>query len=168
MSRGAVLTARRAVVKIGSSSLTTACGGLDSDLVAELVDALDGGRRSGTEIILVSSRTVPAGLAPLRLPRLPRDLATLQAAASVGQGLLVARYTEAFAKRGVCVGQVLLTVEDVVRRAHYRNARTTLSRLLDLGVVPIVNENDAVANDEIRFGDNNRLPRVGAPPAPPA
>src|SRR3954453_16291398 len=157
MSRGAVLTARRAVVKVGSSSLTTASGGLDGDRVEALVEALDGRRRSGTEIILVSSGAIAAGLAPLRLSRRPRDLATLQAAASVGQGLLVARYTEAFAKRGVCVGQVLLTVEDVVRRAHLRNARTTLSRLLDLDVVPIVNENDAVANDEIRFGDNDRL-----------
>jgi glutamate 5-kinase len=157
MSRGAVRTARRAVVKVGSSSLTTASGGLDGDRVDALVEALDERRRSGTEIILVSSGAIAAGLAPLGLARRPRDLATLQAAASVGQGLLVARYTHAFARRGVCVGQVLLTVEDVVRRAHYRNARTTLRRLLDLDVVPIVNENDAVANEEIRFGDNDRL-----------
>lgn len=157
MSRGAVLTARRAVVKVGSSSLTTASGGLDGDRVEALVEALDARRRSGTEIILVSSGAIAAGLAPLGLRRRPRDLATLQAAASVGQGLLVARYTEAFASRGVCVGQVLLTVDDVIRRAHYRNARTTLRRLLDLDVVPIVNENDAVANEEIRFGDNDRL-----------
>jgi glutamate 5-kinase len=157
MSRGAVLAARRAVIKVGSSSLTTASGGLDGDRVEALVAALDERRRSGTEIILVSSGAIAAGLAPLGLARRPRDLATLQAAASVGQGLLVARYTEAFARRGVRVGQVLLTVDDVVRRAHYRNARTTLGRLLDLHVVPIVNENDAVANDEIRFGDNDRL-----------
>src|SRR5690242_1304908 len=157
MSRGAVLAARRAVIKVGSSSLTTASGGLDGDRVEALVEALDERRRSGTEIILVSSGAIAAGLAPLGLARRPRDLATLQAAASVGQGLLVARYTEAFARRGVRVGQVLLTVDDVVRRAHYRNARTTLGRLLDLHVVPIVNENDAVANDEIRFGDNDRL-----------
>lgn len=157
MSRGAVLAARRAVIKVGSSSLTTASGGLDGDRVDALVEALDARRRSGTEIILVSSGAIAAGLAPLGLARRPRDLATLQAAASVGQGLLVARYTDAFAGRGVCVGQVLLTVDDVVRRAHYRNARTTLRRLLDLHVVPIVNENDAVANDEIRFGDNDRL-----------
>jgi glutamate 5-kinase len=157
MSRGAVLAARRAVIKVGSSSLTTASGGLDGDRVEALVAALDERRRSGTEIILVSSGAIAAGLAPLGLARRPRDLATLQAAASVGQGLLVARYTEAFARRGVRVGPVLLTVDDVVRRAHYRNARTTLGRLLDLHVVPIVNENDAVANDEIRFGDNDRL-----------
>lgn len=157
MSRAAVLAARRAVVKVGSSSLTTASGGLDGDRVEALVEALDARRRAGTEIILVSSGAIAAGLAPLGLARRPRDLATLQAAASVGQGLLVAKYTDAFSRRGVCVGQVLLTVEDVVRRAHYRNARTTLRRLLNLNVVPIVNENDAVATAEIKVGDNDNL-----------
>ena len=90
-------------------------------------------------------------------PRRPRDLATQQAAASVGQGLLVARYTAAFARHELTVGQVLLTADDVIRRAHYVNARRTLDRLLGLGVVPVVNENDTVATDEIRFGDNDRL-----------
>jgi glutamate 5-kinase len=89
--------------------------------------------------------------------RRPRDLATLQAAASVGQMLLVERYSSSFARYQRCVGQVLLTAEDIVRRAHYRNARRTLERLLALRVVPIVNENDAVATEEIRFGDNDRL-----------
>ena len=87
----------------------------------------------------------------------PRDLATQQAAASIGQGLLMHRYTEAFADHGITVGQVLMTAEDVVRRAHYRNAQRTLYRLLELGALPIVNENDTVATDEIRFGDNDRL-----------
>ena len=87
----------------------------------------------------------------------PRDLATQQAAASVGQGLLVHRYTEAFARHGLVVGQVLLTADDVVRRTHYRNAHRTLDRLLELGALPVVNENDTVATDEIRFGDNDRL-----------
>jgi glutamate 5-kinase len=107
--------------------------------------------------VLVSSGAIAAGLAPLALPRRPKDLATQQAAASVGQGLLMARYTEAFARRGCTVGQVLLTADDVVRRSHYANARRTLSRLLGLDVVPIVNENDTVATDEIKFGDNDRL-----------
>ena len=107
--------------------------------------------------MLVSSGAIAAGLAPLGLPRRPRDLATQQAAASVGQGLLVDRYTAAFARHGVLVGQVLLTADDLIRRAHYRNAQRTLARLLELGVVPVVNENDTVATDEIRFGDNDRL-----------
>ena len=112
---------------------------------------------AGREVVLVSSGAIAAGLAPLGLARRPRDLATQQAAASVGQGLLVHRYTEAFARHGLTVGQVLLTADDVVRRAHYRNAQRTLHRLLELGVVPVVNENDTVATDEIRFGDNDRL-----------
>ena len=107
--------------------------------------------------MLVSSGAIAAGLAPLGLPRRPRDLATQQAAASVGQGLLVARYTAAFGRHGVRTGQVLLSADDLMRRAHYRNAQRTLSRLLELGILPIVNENDTVATDEIRFGDNDRL-----------
>ena len=107
--------------------------------------------------MLVSSGAIAAGLAPLGLPRRPRDLATQQAAASVGQGLLVARYTAAFARHGVRTGQVLLSADDLMRRAHYRNAQRTLSLLLELGILPIVNENDTVATDEIRFGDNDRL-----------
>src|SRR5690606_24602433 len=107
--------------------------------------------------VLVSSGAIAAGLTPLGLPARPRDLATAQAAASVGQGLLIARYTQAFGLHGIRVGQVLLTVEDTIRRGHYRNARRAFSRLLDLGVVPVVNENDTVVTDEIRFGDNDRL-----------
>ena len=107
--------------------------------------------------MLVSSGAIASGLAPLGLPRRPRDLATQQAAASVGQGLLVARYPAAFARHGVQPGQILLTADDLMRRAHYRNAQRTLGRLLELGVLPVVNENDTVATDEIRFGDNDRL-----------
>jgi glutamate 5-kinase len=150
-------TARRIVVKVGSSSLTTAAGGLDLQHVDKLVDVLGGLCGDGREVVLVSSGAIAAGLAPLRLPRRPRDLATQQAAASVGQGLLIARYADSFARHRLTVGQVLLTVDDVTRRVHYRNAYRTLRRLLDLGVVPIVNENDTVATEEIRFGDNDRL-----------
>ena len=107
--------------------------------------------------MLVSSGAIAAGLPPLRLRARPRDLATQQAAASVGQGLLVSRYTEAFARHGRTVGQVLLTADDLVRRTHYRNALRTLDKLLAVGAVPVVNENDTVATDEIRFGDNDRL-----------
>ena len=136
------------------SSLTTADGGSTTARLDALVDAL--AARDG-EVVLVSSGAIAAGLAPLGLARRPRDLATLQAAASVGQSLLVQRYATAFARHGRTVGQVLLTADDVVRRSHYRNAQTTLERLLALGVVPVVNENDAVATEEIRFGDNDRL-----------
>jgi glutamate 5-kinase len=158
VSREAVATAQRLVVKVGSSSLTTAAGGLDPDRLDALVDALCHARsaRAGS-LVLVSSGAIAAGLAPLGLARRPRDLATQQAAASVGQMLLVQRYATAFARHGHTVGQVLLTADDVVRRSHYRNAQTTFDRLLSLSVVPVVNENDAVATDEIRFGDNDRL-----------
>lgn len=154
--REEVTRARRIVVKVGSSSLTTAAGGLDADRVDALVDTLaKAGERK--EIVLVSSGAIAAGLAPLGLDRRPRDLARQQAAASVGQGLLVARYTASFARYGRRVGQVLLTTVDTSRRAHYRNAYRTLDQLLAMGAVPIVNENDTVATDEIRFGDNDRL-----------
>ncbi|OQD52143.1 glutamate 5-kinase [Streptomyces phaeoluteigriseus] len=150
--------ARRIVVKVGSSSLTTATGGLDADRVDALVDVLAKIRSGGErEIVLVSSGAIAAGLAPLGLRRRPKDLARQQAAASVGQGLLVARYTASFARYGVRVGQILLTSDDMSRRAHHRNASRTLDKLLAMGAFPVVNENDTVATDEIRFGDNDRL-----------
>lgn len=156
--RQGVAQARRIVVKVGSSSLTTASGGLDADRVDALVDVLAKSRSGGEkEIVLVSSGAIAAGLAPLGLRRRPRDLARQQAAASVGQGLLVARYTASFARYGVRVGQVLLTSDDMSRRAHHRNASRTLDKLLAMGAFPVVNENDTVATDEIRFGDNDRL-----------
>ncbi len=150
-------SARRIVVKVGSSSLSTAAGGLDVDRLDALVDVLAGLVADGREAVLVSSGAIATGLAPLGLSRRPHDLATQQAAASVGQGLLIGRYAAAFGRHSRTVGQVLLTVDDVTRRAHYRNAYRTLCRLLELGTVPIVNENDTVATDEIRFGDNDRL-----------
>jgi glutamate 5-kinase len=157
VTRAAIAGARRLVVKVGSSSLASPEGGLDGAQVAALVDAVATRLAGGTQVVLVSSGAIAAGLRPLGLTKRPRDLATQQAAASVGQGLLVERYTAAFARHGRTVGQILLTSDDVVRRAHYRNAQRTFDRLLSLGVVPIVNENDTVATEEIRFGDNDRL-----------
>lgn len=157
MSRSGVRTAQRIVVKVGSSSLTTAAGGIDPARVAALVDDLAAVRVRGADLVLVSSGAIAAGLAPLSYRRRPRDLARQQAAASVGQGLLVHRYTEEFARHGQVTGQVLLTADDVTRRSHYRNAQRTFEKLLELGAVPIVNENDTVATTEIRFGDNDRL-----------
>jgi glutamate 5-kinase len=155
--REEVLAAKRIVVKVGSSSLTTAAGGIDPARVRRLVDVLAAVRARGAEVVLVSSGAIAAGLMPLHLERRPRGLAAQQAAASVGQGLLVHRYTEEFARHGLVTGQVLLTVDDVTRRAHYRNAHQTLAQLLEFGVLPVVNENDTVATHEIRFGDNDRL-----------
>ena len=155
--RAAIAAATRVVVKVGSSSLTTPQGGIDQDRITRLADALAIRAQGGTQVVLVSSGAIAAGLAPLGLASRPRDLATQQAAASVGQGLLVATYSAAFQRHGVRTGQVLLSADDLMRRGHYRNAQRTLSRLLELGVLPIVNENDTVATDEIRFGDNDRL-----------
>jgi glutamate 5-kinase len=162
--RDAVAGAARVVVKVGSSSLTGApegpdgsAAGIDSARLDSLVDALAEVRATGRELLLVTSGAIAAGLGPMGLTRRPRDLATQQAAASVGQGLLMHKYTQAFARHGLTSGQVLLTAEDVVRRAHYRNAQRTLNRLLAMGAVPVVNENDTVATEEIRFGDNDRL-----------
>ncbi|GAA5154250.1 glutamate 5-kinase [Nocardioides marinquilinus] len=155
--RPEVTAARRVVVKVGSSSLTTAAGGLDPDRLRALVDVLAAARAREVEVVLVSSGAIAAGLAPLGLTRRPTVLASQQAAAAVGQGLLVHRYTDELARHGVVAGQVLLTADDVTRRSHYRNAHQTLARLLELGVLPIVNENDTVATSEIRFGDNDRL-----------
>ncbi|WP_329084403.1 MULTISPECIES: glutamate 5-kinase [unclassified Streptosporangium] len=156
-ARERIRTASRLVVKVGSSSLTTPQGTIDVDRVDALVDVLGARRKAGTQIVLVSSGAIAAGLGPLGLPARPRDLATQQAAASVGQGVLVARYTSSFARYGLRVGQVLLTADDMMRRSHHVNAERTLARLLELGIVPVVNENDTVATDEIRFGDNDRL-----------
>ncbi|MUK01928.1 glutamate 5-kinase [Vibrio cholerae] len=156
-SRADLPTAGRIVVKVGSSSLTSVSGGISGEALVGLADVLAGRRRAGTEIILVSSGAIAAGLAPLGLARRPSQLSTQQAAASVGQGLLMERYSRAFAAHGITVSQILLTAEDLVRRSHYANAHRAMERLLNFGVVPIVNENDTVASHEIRFGDNDRL-----------
>ncbi|CAL9603592.1 Glutamate 5-kinase [Actinosynnema sp. ALI-1.44] len=156
-ARQAVAAAGRVVVKVGSSSLTTAQGGLDRSRLDALVDAVAARCAAGSQVVLVSSGAIAAGLAPLGITRRPRDLATQQAAASVGQLTLAHAYANSFGRYQLTVGQVLLTADDVVRRSHYRNAQRTFSRLLALGAVPVVNENDTVATEEIRFGDNDRL-----------
>ena len=149
--------AARVVVKVGSSSLTTPDGEIAGDAIAALAATLAARHQAGTQLVLVSSGAIASGLAPLGLTRRPSDLATQQAAASVGQGLLIARYAAAFTAHNIRTGQVLLSADDLMRRTHYRNAQRTLDRLLELGVLPVVNENDTVATDEIRFGDNDRL-----------
>ncbi len=156
-ARPDIAASLRTVVKVGSSSLTTRDGAIDDTRIAALVAAIAARAGNGQQVLLVSSGAIAAGLAPLGLERRPRDLATQQAAASVGQGLLIARYAAAFAAHGLGTGQVLLTADDLMRRGHYRNAQRTLDRLLELRFVPVINENDTVATDEIRFGDNDRL-----------
>lgn len=156
-TRQQIALAARVVVKVGSSSLTSLDGGLDHHRLDALVDAIAARQAGGSQMVLVSSGAIAAGLAPLRLGRRPRDLATQQAAASVGQVQLAHAYSASFARHGVTIGQVLLTADDVIRRAHYRNAQRALGRLLALGTLPVINENDAVATDEIRVGDNDRL-----------
>jgi glutamate 5-kinase len=151
-----IAAADRVVVKVGSSSLTTATGEIADDKITALAAAL-AARHAAGQVVLVSSGAIASGLVPLGLTRRPSDLATQQAAASVGQGLLIARYTAAFSRHGIRTGQVLLSADDLMRRTHYRNAQRTLDRLLELGVLPVVNENDTVATEEIRFGDNDRL-----------
>ena len=155
--RRAVSGARRVVVKVGSSSLTTPEGLIDDGRIRDLVRVLAARRALGQEVILVSSGSVAAGMGPLGMTRRPHDLASQQAAASVGQGLLVASYTAELAGHGLTAAQVLLTVEDMMRRVQHRNAQRTLRRLLDIGALPIINENDTVATHELRFGDNDRL-----------
>jgi len=156
--RKAIVDAHRIVIKIGSSSLTGKAGErLDPQSVDHLVDAVASLKKIGKEVLIVSSGAIAAGLAPLGLAKRPSDLATQQAAAAVGQGLLIHRYTESFARHGITASQVLLTIDDVVRRSHYQNAQRTLLKLISLGVVPVINENDSVGTQEIRFGDNDRI-----------
>lgn len=155
--RDLVANAKRIVIKIGSSTLTGRGAGLDASAVDRLVDVVADARKRGIEVLVVSSGAIAAGLAPLGLHARPKDLSTQQAAASVGQGLLIHRYTESFARYGITASQVLLTTTDVVRRSHYSNAQRALFKLISMGVVPVINENDTVGTSEIRFGDNDRL-----------
>lgn len=157
IKRDLVASAKRIVIKIGSSSLTGSGAGLDASAVDRLVDVVAEVRKRGAEVLVVSSGAIAAGLAPLGLQTRPKDLSTQQAAASVGQGLLIHRYTESFARYGITASQVLLTTTDVVRRSHYSNAQRALFKLISMGVVPVINENDTVGTSEIRFGDNDRL-----------
>jgi glutamate 5-kinase len=146
------------VVKIGTSSLTDDHGEISQATVEKLCAEVATLRGRGWRVVLVTSGAIAAGLPALGLSGArPADLGTLQAISAVGQSRLMRTYDDALARHGLVGGQVLLAPLDFVHRAQYLHARGTLTRLLDLGVVPVVNENDAVADDEIRFGDNDRL-----------
>ncbi|MDP0398792.1 glutamate 5-kinase [Tsukamurella strandjordii] len=155
--RAAVAEARKLVVKIGSSALTDLEHGLSSDRLDALTDAIVARLDRGTEVIVVSSGAIGAGMAPLGLKRRPTDLATKQAVASVGQLQLANAWGASFQRYDRIVSLVLLTAHDVGLRVHAANAQRTLDRLRSLGAVPIINENDVVASNEVRFGDNDRL-----------
>ena len=147
----------RLVVKVGTASIVGPDGHPAEDRLDRLCAGIAGIRGLGIEVVLVSSGAIAAGLGPLGLAGRPADIPSLQAAAAVGQGLLLQRYSALLADRGLVCAQMLLTQHDFMQRQQYLNARNTLDRLLALGAIPIVNENDTVATDEIRFGDNDRL-----------
>lgn len=153
-----MIEAKRIVIKVGSSTLTGRDGAyLDPERLDEVVDLIASLKRNGKEVVLVSSGAIASGLSPLGLDARPRDLTLQQAVASVGQGLLIRHYFDSFARHEVIPTQVLITAEDVMRRSHYLNVRGTLLKSIELGLVPVINENDSVAFAEIRFGDNDRI-----------
>ena len=155
--RRSISNANTIVVKVGSSSLTDLSGHLDVQKLRALVTAISRAQMSGANVVLVSSGAIAAGFGLLGFNERPKDVPTQQATASVGQGLLMYQYESAFAEFGIRVGQMLLTADVTISPSRYRNAQRTMLRLLELGVVPIVNENDALSSNEIRFGDNDRL-----------
>ena len=155
--RDAIRTARSVVVKVGTTALTDTSGIFDARRLAALADAIEARMKAGSDVVIVSSGAIAAGIEPLGLSKRPADLATKQAAASVGQVALVNAWNTAFARYERTVGQVLLTAHDISQRVQHTNAARTLDRLRALHAVAIVNENDTVATNEIRFGDNDRL-----------
>lgn len=157
MSREKLKTSRRWVIKVGSSLVTAKGRGLDHEAIIDWCSQIAALRAQGHQVVLVSSGAVAEGMARLKLPKRPDTLHGLQAAAAVGQMGLVRAYEAAFASHQLHAAQILLTHEDVSDRGRYLNARGTLQALLELGVVPVVNENDTVATDEIRLGDNDTL-----------
>jgi glutamate 5-kinase len=147
----------RIVAKIGSSSLTDELGVIDRAVIAEVCRQIASLRASGHEVVLVSSGAVSAGVSALGLTERPSDVGTLQALSAAGQSRLMEVYNAEFGSHGLVAAQVLLVPHDFIDRTQYLHARRTLDRLLELGCVPVVNENDAIANDEIRFGDNDHI-----------
>jgi glutamate 5-kinase len=148
------------VVKVGSSSLASPSGGIDRAGLVRTVNQVADLWQRGNPVVLVSSGAVAAGLAAMGLTERPADMPGLQAAAAVGQGRLMESYSAEFSKRDLIVGQVLITRDVVARRGQYLHARDAFDRMLSLGIVPIVNENDTVVVDELKFGDNDRLAAI--------
>lgn len=157
ISRERLPATRRWVVKIGSTLLTRNGEGLDRSMLTPWVEQMAARRLAGQEVVLVSSGAVAEGMARMGWRRRPKALHELQAAAAIGQMGLVRAYEDCFQRHGLHTAQVLLTRDDLANRARYLNARSTLRTLVQLGVVPVINENDTVATDELRFGDNDTL-----------
>lgn len=149
--------AKRIVIKVGTRVITHSDGRLDTVQIEKLVNQISGLKQKGLQVIIVTSGAIGAGVARLGLKHRPQDISQLQACAAVGQSQLMQRYSEAFKKANYVVAQILLTAEDLRSRIRYLNARNTVFSLFDEGVIPIVNENDTVVIDEIKFGDNDRL-----------
>lgn len=157
LTRSNIPTAKRIVVKVGTSTLSHSTGKLNFQRIERLVRELADLANQGKEIILVTSGAVSAGMDRLGLKEKPKTIPEKQAAAAVGQGILLHTYEKIFGEYGQIVAQVLLTREDSVNRKRYANSRNTLLTLLCMGVIPIINENDAVAVDELKIGDNDTL-----------
>ena len=155
--RDCLRDAKRIVVKLGTSTIAHPNGELDMDRLGELVDQMAEAVKSGREVIVVTSGAIGVGMSRLGLTERPKTIPEKQAVAAVGQGLLMESYERLFRKHSQIVAQVLLTREDVTERVRHLNARHTLTQLLNYGVIPIVNENDTVAVDEIKFGENDTL-----------
>ncbi len=147
----------RVVAKVGTSSLTNSAGVIQVDVIASLCDQIATLREAGHEVIFVSSGAISAGVSALGLASRPSDVLSLQALAAAGQPRLMHEYSNGLGRHGLVAAQVLLVPHDFANRRQYLHARQTLVRLLELGCVPIVNENDTVASDEIRYGDNDRI-----------
>jgi glutamate 5-kinase len=145
------------VAKIGTASITDDSGAIDVGAIAHLSNEVAALREGGHEVIIVSSGAVAAGVAALGMAGRPNDMPTVQAVSAVGQSRLVEAYNIEFARHGIVGAQLLVDPLDFVHRRQYLHLRTTMQRLLELGVVPVVNENDAIANDELRYGDNDRI-----------
>ena len=157
MERDSLTNSSRVVVKFGTGILTNRSKQIDLGQVEQLVAQVAAQRQAGREVVVVSSGAVGAGMGALAMDKRPTDLSDLQACAAVGQLKLMAVYAELFARHDLQVAQVLLTHDDLEHRERHLNARNTLVSLLDKGVVPIVNENDAVSYTELKFGDNDWL-----------
>jgi glutamate 5-kinase len=157
ISRGKIATARRWVIKIGSALLTADGKGLSHEVLSPWVEQMAALRHAGHEVVLVSSGAVAEGMNRMGWRNRPHNLNELQAAAAIGQMGLVHAWEACFQQYGLHTAQILLTRDDLADRARYLNARSTLRTLLELGVVPVVNENDTVTTDELRFGDNDTL-----------
>jgi len=147
---------KRMVVKIGTSVISHGAG-LDKAMMKKIADDICSLKKKGVEVVVVSSGAIGAGMAALGKKTRPKALPEQQAAAAVGQGILIDAYNEIFRAKGVLCAQILITQEDLVDRQRYLNARNTIMTLLDEGIVPIINENDTVSTDEIKFGDNDKL-----------